>query len=792
MAYHKGKLYAGGYGQLGYFTGLDTPEPTFTSLVNQLPEPERGEEIWHVEIIEDGTVVYHSFARLYAFRNDELIDNQAPGILLFAHNEGGRLTIPVLDRGLLSYVPGTAPTLLPGSSGLAPRNVSNLVDWQSGYLIATEDTTFQLQDGRLTATDLPRHVNRLLKLRGGGLAAGTIDDGLYLLDEDLNITQHLTRERGLGNNTVLALHEDLAGNLWVGLDQGLTLVERSGALAFANTATAEKGTVYAALEFGNDFYLGTNQGLYRAGRVAQNDFETVPGAPGQVWQFTVVDSTVVCSHNNGTYVIESGQARFLPGSTGTWQTVPHPTLDNLHLQASYTGLTTLRSTSQGLEVNPVAGTGAPLRSLAWTGNSTVLAAHAAKGVYLLHLNEDLSGYAAIDTLDEGRLVKPFISNFGDTLLVQSLDGVFQYADLELTRLTTFRGVDLPKDALCTPGRLERGEWFLVQADRISLYRQGQLLGRFPIRVPMDYPALLPWGDNEYLLGLSEGYALLKPNGSRDTVPAMLLNTQQLGRDALRFQAALPVFDRPVRYRYRIMGQSEDWSEWSERAEFEFRGLWEGDYVFEVEADWSSATARQPFKISPPWYRSLPAYLIYILLGAGLLVFFYRLHRTRLQNQERRLELVRRRQLQQQQIEARNRELEEKVGRKNRELANTTLTLAKKNEMLLRLREELEKGRADKVRHLIERNLNNEEDWAIFEDHFNEVHDAYLRRLRQLHPKLTKGDLQLAAYLKMDLSSKEIAPLLHISLRGVENKRYRLRKKLDLEGEQNLNQYLQDL
>ncbi len=140
-----------------------------------------------------------------------------------------------------------------------------------------------------------------------------------------------------------------------------------------------------------------------------------------------------------------------------------------------------------------------------------------------------------------------------------------------------------------------------------------------------------------------------------------------------------------------------------------------------------------------------------------------------------------------------------MKRKSRELANTTLTLAKKNEMLLDLKEELSRlgqrgtppADSHRLLHLIDRNLNSEEDWAIFESHFNEVHEAFLKRIRKTHPRLTAGDLQLAAFLRMDLSSKEIAPLMHISVRGVENKRYRLRKKLGLAGNDNLNQYLQE-
>jgi DNA-binding CsgD family transcriptional regulator len=70
-----------------------------------------------------------------------------------------------------------------------------------------------------------------------------------------------------------------------------------------------------------------------------------------------------------------------------------------------------------------------------------------------------------------------------------------------------------------------------------------------------------------------------------------------------------------------------------------------------------------------------------------------------------------------------------------------------------------------------------------------VHEAFFNRLKAQFPDLTPGDLKLAAYLKMNLSSKEIAPLLNISVRGVENKRYRLRQKVHLDNDANLTEFM---
>ena len=73
-----------------------------------------------------------------------------------------------------------------------------------------------------------------------------------------------------------------------------------------------------------------------------------------------------------------------------------------------------------------------------------------------------------------------------------------------------------------------------------------------------------------------------------------------------------------------------------------------------------------------------------------------------------------------------------------------------------------------------------------------MHQDFINRLKNTHPDLSPREIRLCAYLRMNLSTKEIAPLLNISIRGVEIGRYRLRKKLNLDREDNLIDYLMKL
>jgi DNA-binding CsgD family transcriptional regulator len=129
-----------------------------------------------------------------------------------------------------------------------------------------------------------------------------------------------------------------------------------------------------------------------------------------------------------------------------------------------------------------------------------------------------------------------------------------------------------------------------------------------------------------------------------------------------------------------------------------------------------------------------------------------------------------------------------------------MNIIRKNELLIELKKAIqnyknkaegdkEENITDKLNRLIDSNISSDDDWKSFELHFDKAHQDFLRRLKSDFPDLTPSDLKLCAYLRMNLSSKEIVPLLNISLRGVEVRRYRLRKRLKMKSEENLIEFL---
>ena len=141
----------------------------------------------------------------------------------------------------------------------------------------------------------------------------------------------------------------------------------------------------------------------------------------------------------------------------------------------------------------------------------------------------------------------------------------------------------------------------------------------------------------------------------------------------------------------------------------------------------------------------------------------------------------------------NEKLQQDVESKNRELAASTMSIVKKNELLNAIKKELDSDTQENelksVIKIIDKNLNPKKDWEFFREAFNNADKDFLRRIKQKHEGLTNNDLRLCAYLRLNLSSKEIAPLINISVKSVEMKRYRLRKKFNLPHQDNLTDYI---
>ena len=192
-------------------------------------------------------------------------------------------------------------------------------------------------------------------------------------------------------------------------------------------------------------------------------------------------------------------------------------------------------------------------------------------------------------------------------------------------------------------------------------------------------------------------------------------------------------------------------------------------------------------------------VILILIGLSINKiyerYYLKLQVKLIEENNQKLELIKLRS-NEQLIQLEKQSLEENIKSKNRELAIATMAIVKKNQFLKSILNDLESMEsnplATRVIRIIKRNFKKEDDWDFFREAFDNSDKDFLKKLKTKHPKLTHNDMRLCAYLRLNLTSKEIAPLFNISSKSVEIKRYRLRKRMDLRRDENLVDYIINL
>jgi DNA-binding CsgD family transcriptional regulator len=317
--------------------------------------------------------------------------------------------------------------------------------------------------------------------------------------------------------------------------------------------------------------------------------------------------------------------------------------------------------------------------------------------------------------------------------------------------------------------------------------------------------------------LYNGYYVFQNKIVSDQSADMIANLSA-GYNSFHFEFTSTLYESidKIEYSYKLEGFDKDWSEWSDKTDKDYTNLSYGTYTFYVKAKDNLGNISNPilysFKIKPQWYQTYLAYALYALLFISIFYVAKKLLSKRLQKIKEKflaeqqhmkyvheLELVHN---EKEIVQLKNEHLETEMLYKNNELASTTMHLYKRGRLLGKIKEDLsggikklntkeEKSDFYKLLKLIAEEEKQDNDWNQFAVHFDNVHNQFLHKIKTTYPELTPNDLKICAYLKMNLSSKKIAQLLNITLKGVEIARYRLRKKLQLPQEANLTNFINE-
>jgi DNA-binding CsgD family transcriptional regulator len=798
-----GRIYVGGINEYGYYAPADDGTLVYTCLTDSLPAEfcEVG-NVWGIHE-SDNILYFQGDGRVVKCVNGHFSLLEAPGKINCSRVVNGILYIGTGEG--VWFLVGNTFFPLQGGEALRGMRIAGIAPYKGRVLIATALHGLYLSDGH-TVTPLPTGAEAFmadnevycLAVREAQIAVGTIRHGIVWIDTERGRLRYFNEDTGMQDNTVLCLSFDAMGNLWAGLDAGIDYLWLNAPLTNLYTRNHFFGTGYAAAVLADDLYLGTNRALYVTSHPvpctrSPLDITLVPSSSGQVWDLCRVGDELFCAHDRGLYLVSGRTLHRLSDLQGVWtcQLVKGRT-DALYVGA-YDGLYVFTR-----------------QDGRWTMH------HKVEGIkdsfhYFRQQSERLLWLVQDEAVICFELT-PDLKAVKNRQLEASLppDVAAQFHCKELRKALAHPIAQLFDPVGSMPAFIptEDGRAIIPHEDGFALYTPQDTLSidrqPHPFRIKRMYVTTpvdsLVYTDNF----IDRKYAPRLP----------------YALNSVRFEFTLldPTLAQGIRFRYRL--NKGAWSEVTGLDRKEYSGLHEGHYTFEVqtllpggEVDTDTLT----FTVLPPWYRSVWAWIVYILLFIWLVRRAFRWDALRMQRKQQmavaqkelEMAVVTQRYEQEkvrrdEQIEQLEREkLEHELEHKSQEMMNLMIGMKRKNEVLSEVKAELQKvmqalksGPTGEAKQLllvmnskIDENIQSDEVLHRIEEQFDLLHNDFMKRLHERFPDLSNNEYMMCAYLKMELSTKEMAPLLGISVRGVETLRYRLRKKLGLEREESILDFL---
>lgn len=847
VAFFDGVLFTGSYMDFGYWTQETNGELTYHSLVVEHDiKMIEDEQFWNIFRIQDN-LVFQSLNRIIFLNrtSNELkfITPEKPILKSFVVAD--RLYLQLEGDGIFQYA-STGISYVFGRSEFQDTEVIEIFPLSDGLRVLTSSKGFfSYRNDRLRPWPIlhPNLQNELvysgLRSRKGDYVIGTVTDGLYVVSENGRTSKHFNFEKGLLNNTILSIFEDKDSNFWLGLDNGINCMLTNSPLQVYYDSKGQLGTVYASKRFQDKLYVASNRGLFfRSFDNPDEKFKSIPGLSGQNWNLEIVNDVLFVGHDRGTFIVNGKTAIRIGSYIGAW--VHRNVNRNTILVGAYDGLHVLnRINGVWKYAYKISGFDISSRHMEIINEREILISHEYKGVYHLTLSEDRTVAEKVELLDIRRGRHASLAKLDQTIFYLSPDGMFRFDQQAEDFLPLAISSKMFANDSYLTGKMivdQQNQIWTFFENNIALLERNIFDSSFSVqKIPLHsnfrktnlgFENIGDLNNGSYIIGTINGFMTLSLN--QYVTPSSSLFFSQISaydltqkeinlpfdkqvklpsaKNNIRFSFSVPYYSKlnSIQYQWFLENYHKDWVSLKDQSSVEFKNLDFGDYTFYVRAQSGQQQVGDvlsySFAIDYPWYISIWAILIYILLLFLLSLLVNNLYTSYYKKQQLKYIEETKKELALKElsntkilVEAKNEQLNQRIESKNRELAISTMSMIKKNTLLGSIKDELihvnELSEVKKVIRNIDKNINDNEDWTYFEEAFNNADKDFLKKIKELHPKLTPNDLRLCAYLRLNLSSKEIASLLNISPKSVEIKRYRLRKRMNLEHKTNLIGYI---
>lgn len=868
------KIYVGAQGDFGYFSPDRNGKLVFHSLKNKIPDGYRSfADIWNVQSVGRATF-FRAENNIFRWLDGKITIFKTDSKWLYMGLGNNTIIAHDRTRGLLKLVGDKWESAI---KTRLPNNFSITSISQLGKDTILISSTYHALQTIVKEQLLPlktavgiKNVTNVCKVNENAIAIATLDNGCFLIEKNGKQLYHLTKNSGLQNNSILSLFKDNNNNIWLGLADGISFIANNNAIKHINPAIFDNAAGHTSLICENRLYVGLSNGFYSLPlasnsdiSLVQSNFIPVINAGGQAWGMNMIKGRLLLGRHEGAFELTENGAQPIAQGKGYWNFIDYTKKsgDEMLIAGNYNGISILEYANNKFRlIGAVQKFSESARFIVVDNKNNIWVSHPYKGVYKISQNVNGTSNTVLYT-DKKGLPSTFnnhIYGIKNNMVVGTEKGVYEYSyATDKFEISKFFGPIFGERYVRYLKEDGQGNIWFIEDKKLGVARyngktykilyipelNGKTLGGFEHINCIDKNNIIIGGKKGFYHINYEKYlandgkqqvriSLVKAFGKSDSTlfggyfgqvneKASQRNKFKIkhGWNSFHFEYSSTINKNKANtfYTCYLKGFDEKWSSLDKKTEKDYTNLPAGDYVFLVKTQDNlgneSPEASYKFTILPPWYQSVTAYLVYVIVGATIIYRLYKRQQKKIinqriafQKQQEHINYMHQLEMDKSEkeiINLKNEKLELEIEAKNSELASNTMHLVQKADLLLKIKNELFKIKKDltddaqasdfnKLIRLLNTEEKSDESWEQFSVHFDKVHVNFIKHLKDDFPHISSNELRLSAYLKMNLSTKEIAKLMKISPRGVEIGRYRLRKKLNIPSNVNLFEFFNSI
>ena len=827
------KIYSGSYNEFGYwirkngtlhYTSLTKGKNFFRGLsIN--------EEIWKI-FKHDNKIYFQSFNDLYVLENTTIRKIRIPFQVSYCFLVEDKIYAASVKDGVFLFENNKFTKI--EKWNLLENNIIHAIDKAKNKMFFFTQKNGVYYEENNTLKPWLHPINELLKketiitakaISNNRLVIGTAFQGVYVINLNDNSYNNISRKNALKNNSILSIGTDKENDLWLGLDNGISHIEINSSYKIFSDNTGILGSVYTMAPLNNGLLLGSNHGVFK---YQNKELTLLPNSQGQVWDILKVKDKYLIGHNDGTYIYENNDLKKVNSISGGWKFLKSNYHDSYFL-ANYSGIVIYENPNDFQNFKRFSNLTKPIKNIIQNKENELWAVDNYRSLYRLLFDEDFKVKKVENITQKNKILNDYgvkMVSFNNEVLFYINSKWYNYNAIsdklelntyfnksfanisELISIDDENFIVLKEKSLYLINRVNnKFVWNLIP----EKYYEGKIINQDTKVFKVGSQFLLNLDDGFFAFELQK--SKFKPNKNSVKVEAMvdgvfIDRSATIGHNkSINLDIISEFYGNSKQELFYTLDDTKDYNS-LKNSNIVLNNLSSGSHelvIYYNDGENYVQLSSFNFRVEMPWYISIWMILIYLSIIGGAFYLYYKWNKIRyieklklkeeeLKHQKEILKLEMDAQSKLKLQEYEKHILEVQIQAKASEVAGKSLSIAKQSEMIESIQKALEtendmSNLKSSIKKSIKINAINKNEWQSFEKNLLQSNEEFVQRLTKKYPVLTSKDIKLCIYLRMNLSSKEIAPLMNISFRGVELHRYRLRKKIGLTADDSLSKFM---